>query len=151
MWCGSYGVFGLCSVRGDRRREVQGNAQWRTQRWSCCGPASKKSYAPKRSDRRSYQQSWPAPCGVPNQKQRGRKKRGPVRSWDRARARSDRCAGGGSFLLLVNAVLLMKTACGIRCWITFARGALGVQGAVPQVPGLGRTGKGLCSRSTRCG
>ena len=53
VWCGCYGVFGLCSVRGDRRREVQGNAQWRTQRWSCCVPASMRLSAPKELDRQS--------------------------------------------------------------------------------------------------
>ena len=42
------------------------------------------------------------------------------------------------FWLLINAVHILKTACGIRCWITFARGALGVQGAVfpPTVEGI---------------
>ena len=60
-----------------------------------------------------------------------------MRLWGRAPVRSARCVPFAC-LCLCCIVACVQTACGIRCWISFARGALGIVGSVfpPSVDGI---------------
>ena len=138
MWCGCYGVFGLCRFAATGEGRCRGTPSGGPSVGLVAGHQARGHMRRKdRTDEASSKAGQlPAECRIKSSvggRSEGQCDRGVVPAL---------AAGGvlvrGFSRLVSNAVHCLKTACGIRCWITFARGALGVQGAVfpPTVEGI---------------